>query len=95
MKDHWVAGEGVRCPSCQTVLDGALNTTGVDGPEAGNVSICAYCAEVCVFVEEFLGPDGGGLLLRSATSVELRELGRVPEFVRARWAVLELIARRQ
>ena len=89
MTDHRVPF--AECPSCHTRMDGALNATGPEAPEAGDPTICGYCAEIMVFTAD---PDTG-LGLRSATSEEIVQFLYIPAFTAARNAVVALIARRR
>jgi len=50
------------CPSCQHVIDGAGRVTGDSRPEAGDFTVCVYCASVAVFTET--------LMLRTLTDEE-------------------------
>jgi len=40
-----------HCPECDELLDGAISLDDPVGPQPGDVSICAYCGELLMFVE--------------------------------------------
>lgn len=66
------------CPHCCALLDGASAADGDEngrGPEPGDPTVCAYCAEMSLF-------DGDPLQLRVATADELAELSSDPELAR-------------
>lgn len=82
MKDHRVAP--APCPYCGTRLDGAFNTGDDAAPTKGDVTICAYCAGLCVF-------DGEPLALRFPTDDEAADMVRDPRVERARQAVMSTL----
>lgn len=48
-------GKGaLTCPSCSARLDGATPLEPGTSPEIGSVTICAYCGEICEFIENFI-----------------------------------------
>jgi hypothetical protein len=67
------------CPSCDSKLDGFAYLEDDDRrPSRGDISVCAYCAEILVFCK--------GLNLKRATAVEIcqvdfLELQKVNGFV--------------
>lgn len=40
------------CPHCKEILDGFTDPSGKNVPKPGDISICAYCAEVLEFDSE-------------------------------------------
>lgn len=67
-----------KCPYC---LAGNDASTGDGQPEAGSVSICAYCSLVSVFIED--------LSLRKLTEAENIEVLADPGMKEARLIVVE------
>jgi hypothetical protein len=41
-----------RCPACLKTLDGAYNPWNDATPEAGDISICAYCTTLLAFADD-------------------------------------------
>ena len=61
-----------RCPYCNRKVNRASNATDNDiGPEVGDIAICLYCHNICVFDE--------GLKRRQATKEELAEVSKNPD----------------
>lgn len=48
MRGHHLA-VAVTCPACGANLDGALNSTGVNLPKAGDPGLCVYCRALLVY----------------------------------------------
>ncbi len=46
--------EPCQCPTCETLLDAttAMNADANTRPAAGDVTLCAYCGELCEFDSE-------------------------------------------
>ena len=48
--------KATTCPTCKRICNGATQASGPDerpdGPEAGDITICASCLEVCMFTED-------------------------------------------
>lgn len=42
---------GSACPHCGAWADGALATTGIEGPEAGDPMLCSACGNWCIYTE--------------------------------------------
>lgn len=79
--------EGGRCPACRAMLSGATPVGGRLGPEAGSVSVCAYCAAILVYQAD--------LSLRCATPAERETLLQDETVALAHTAVVEMIAQRR
>lgn len=72
-----------RCPCCGAICDGFTPIEDEPHvPTPGDVSICAYCAELNVYEVA-----AGGLGLRRPTNAEREELQRDPELVAAQAAI--------
>jgi len=41
-----------QCPACGVVMDGTVNTQGLEPPEPEDRAVCAYCQTVCVYTDE-------------------------------------------
>lgn len=80
--DHLVPH--AECTSCHVSMDGAFNPGGPDAPDPGDPAICGYCAEVMIYTE--------GLGLRAATSAEIVDMRKYPEFRALLQAVQAVIA---
>jgi hypothetical protein len=50
------------CPLCEKHLDGPASSTGTEGPDPGDLTVCAHCGIALVFEE--------GLALRQLTRKE-------------------------
>lgn len=78
--------EPLNCPGCGTEIDGHLATKeGSSGPKDGGVSVCAYCATICIYTvtDDRLG-------LRYPTDDELHEILADPHIARV-VALLRLV----
>ena len=63
-----------KCPHCHRTLEAASSTTHVHLPSPGDVTVCAYCAEICVFTDD--------MKLRKPTCEEGAVLARDPEIAK-------------
>ena len=79
-------GKPVQCWACGKTTDATTAVIGEDSvPAVGDVSICFGCGELAVFT-------GNGVETRQPTEAERAELLDEPDVIRARGAVLAMIA---
>lgn len=71
--------DAYECPKCGTSNDAATGLTTNNGPQPGDLSLCAYCAWPSVFDVE-----NGVLGQRSPTDDEWREIETDPDVIVAR-----------
>lgn len=77
-----------RCPKCRTLLDGYTPVADSESrPQAGHVSVCAYCLQVLVFCH---AGRGARLTLRLPTTQEAEEMRRDPELAQTKAAMIAL-----
>lgn len=73
------------CPFCGAVLDAASGVRSThDGPTAGDITVCAYCATILVFDD--------ALDLRLPTASESAGFASDPDLIRAVKAITARIA---
>lgn len=75
--------QGATCPHCSATLSGHMAVSADARPKPGDVSICAYCAEINQY------DDTGQLVIPSPEL--LLELSALPDVARARQIVLQVI----
>lgn len=78
--------EGLACPACHASTDGYTGIGNSIAPRDGDVSICAYCRNVAIFVVS----GDHDYAFRDATSEELLVLSRDPMFVFAREGIAKM-----
>lgn len=72
----------VRCPHCNSLLDGYTAVKGKLVPETGSISVCIYCARVNIFLV-----IDGIVSLRPATAAEMQEFKTNKKL----WAAIQAI----
>lgn len=73
-----------RCPACLKTLNGATDAFGDASPKPGDVTLCAYCCQICIFHTD--------MTLRTIRPDELAALNDdvMSKVQRARAAILAL-----
>ena len=83
---HWLVH---TCPHCGTEQSAVASSDNIEGPQAGDITVCLDCLLISVFD---LNALDGQLVVRKPTPEELHEYSRDPEV--AHIGAMALLAKR-